>query len=65
MSRPSRATAADAPLMTVEDAARITCTCDKWIRLQIAAGRLRAHRFGRMVRIAKDDLAAFIRGHRD
>jgi excisionase family DNA binding protein len=53
------------PLLSVEEAAEITQTCTKWIRTQIAAGRLRAHRFGRMVRIAPEDLAAFIRSHRD
>ena len=53
------------PLLSVEEAAEITQTCTKWIRTQIAAGGLRAHRFGRMVRIAPEDLAVFIRSHRD
>jgi excisionase family DNA binding protein len=51
-------------LLTIEQAAEITQTCGRWIRDQVRAENLRAHRFGRMLRIAPDDLEAFIKRHR-
>ena len=54
----------DEPLLTVEDAARLTQTSTKWIHAQIRQGRLRAIRFGRAIRITREDLEAFIKSHR-
>lgn len=62
--RPSTRTS-DSRLLTIEQAAEITQTCSRWIREQVKAENLRAHRFGRMIRIAQDDLAAFIKYHRN
>jgi excisionase family DNA binding protein len=53
------------PLLTVEDAARLTQTSTKWIRNQIRLGKLRIIRFGRAIRITREDLEAFIKSHRD
>ncbi|WP_158282677.1 MULTISPECIES: helix-turn-helix domain-containing protein [Azospirillum] len=51
-------------MLTVEQVADITQTCSRWIREQIKAGHLHAHRFGRLVRIAPEDLEVFIKMHR-
>ena len=37
----------------------------KTIQRRIAVGELRAHRFGRIVRIAEDDAAAFVAASRN
>jgi excisionase family DNA binding protein len=51
-------------LLTVAEAADIVGACPKWVRSQIAQGNLKAHRFGRLVRISPEDLEAFIKGRR-
>jgi excisionase family DNA binding protein len=53
------------PLLTVEDAARLTQTSTKWIYAQIRLGRLRVIRFGRKIRITRADLEEFIKSYRD
>jgi excisionase family DNA binding protein len=53
------------PLLTVEDAARLTQTSTKWIYAQIRQGRLRATRLGRAIRIAREDWEAFLKSLRD
>ena len=55
----------DEPLLTVQDAARLTQTSTKWIYAQIRQGRLRAIRFGRAIRILRKDLEEFVRSLRD
>ncbi|PWC58305.1 hypothetical protein TSH58_30540 [Azospirillum sp. TSH58] len=59
---PSKTT--ESRMLTVEQVADITQTCSRWIREQIKAGHLHAHRFGRLVRIAPEDLEVFIKMHR-
>jgi excisionase family DNA binding protein len=55
----------DEPLLTVEDAARLTQTSTRWIQTQIRQRRLRAIRFGRAIRITREDLEAFVKSHRN
>lgn len=53
------------PLMfTVEDAADQLRLSVRFIRRQIAAGALPAHRFGSTIRISSDDLARYVAGSR-
>jgi excisionase family DNA binding protein len=54
----------DEPLLTVEDAARLTQTSTKWIYAQIRLGRLAVIRCGRMIRVSRKNLEEFIRSLR-
>jgi hypothetical protein len=61
--KPSWSTLADAPeVLTVPETAYIARTCERTIRAEIAAGRLRACHFGRALRITKVALIEFLEG---
>ena len=49
-----------AGMIGTAEAARLTGMSDNWIRGSIAAGTLRAARFGRTWRIARSDLDLFV-----
>ena len=49
---------------TVADIAERLDVCERTVRRWIDEGLLRVHRFGRTVRIAEADLAAFLAMHR-
>lgn len=60
---PSWTDLSDAPsVVTVGEAARIARVCPRTIRAEIAAGRLRAVRFGRALRILKAELIRYLEG---
>ena len=63
-AKPVRAQLLARQLLTVEHAAELTQASSKWIRLQIKAGKLRAHRLGRAIRIAPEDFEQFLRSIR-
>lgn len=51
------------PRFLLVSEAAVVGRCSEWkIRDEIKAGRLRARRIGRLVRILDDDLAAWMRG---
>jgi excisionase family DNA binding protein len=49
---------------TIAEVAEIVGVCTRTVRRWIDAGHLSAHRFGSAVRIAEDDLRAFLAMHR-
>lgn len=50
-----------APLFyTVGQVADAIGLCEKTIRLEIKAGRLTAHRFGKQLRISEDDFCVYV-----
>ena len=51
-------------LLTVDEMAERLNVCSKTIRRWIAGNELPAHRLGRSVRVAEDDLMAFLGKHR-
>jgi excisionase family DNA binding protein len=51
-------------LLTIPQLAERLGVCTRTIRRQIAAGELRAHRFGRQVRVSEEDAIAFIAARR-
>lgn len=53
------------PMFTVFEIADRVCVSKRTVRRWIAAGKLRAHRFGRTVRIAESDFHAFLAGSTD
>lgn len=50
---------------TVEQVAERLDVSPRTVRRRIAAGILRVHRFGRLVRVSETDLLAFLALHRD
>jgi excisionase family DNA binding protein len=50
--------------LTVKEAAAYLRLCDKQVRRLIARGELPAHRFGRALRIGKDDIEAYVASRR-
>ena len=51
-------------LLTVDEIAERLGVCSKTIRRWITRNELPAHRLGRSVRVAEDDLIAFLGKHR-
>ena len=51
-------------LLTVDEMAERLGVCSRTIRRWIARNELPAHRLGRSVRVAEDDLLAFLGKHR-
>ena len=49
---------------TIPEVAERLNVCERTVRRWIESGALRAHRFGRLVRISQTDLAAFLAAHR-
>ncbi len=49
----------------VKDVADVMMVSDRSVRRWIAEGDLKAHRFGRAIRISDQDLKDFIRSRRD
>jgi excisionase family DNA binding protein len=52
-------------LLSVDAVAEQLGMCAKTIRRLIDRGELRAHRFGRAIRVSEDDLAVFIKMGRE
>lgn len=50
----------DGAMLKVSDVARRLCVSERSVFRWIEAGKLRAHRFGKALRISKDDLEAFL-----
>ena len=50
--------------LTVKEAAAYLRLCDKHVRRLIARGDLPAHKFGRALRIGKEDLKAYVASRR-
>ena len=50
--------------LTVKEAAAHLRLCDKQVRRLIARGELPAHKFGRALRIGKDDIEAYVASRR-
>jgi excisionase family DNA binding protein len=50
---------------TIEEMADALNVTDRTVRRWIKTRKLISHRFGRLVRIAKDDLLAFLAVHRE
>jgi len=48
------------PLLTIEEVAKILRMSPSWIKQQIREGRLKQARLGRIVRVERADLRAFI-----
>jgi len=51
--------------LTLQQVAQCCAVSTRTTRRWIEAGALRAHRFGQLVRISEEDLAAFLAAHRD
>jgi excisionase family DNA binding protein len=51
-------------LLTIEEAADYLAMSTRTLRRKIEAGELAAHQLGRVWRISREDLAAFLARHR-
>jgi excisionase family DNA binding protein len=51
-------------LRTIDETAEVLNTSPRAVRRLIEAGALPVHRFGRLVRVSDDDLAAFLAASR-
>ena len=51
-------------LRTIDETAELFNTSPRTVRRLIESGALSVHRFGRLVRISDDDLAAFLAANR-
>jgi excisionase family DNA binding protein len=51
-------------LRTIDETAAILSVSPRSVRRYVAAALLPAHRFGRLVRISDDDIAAFLAANR-
>lgn len=64
MPKPGRSAARSLDMLTVADVACELSLSEKTIRRWIKEERLHVHRLGRVVRIAREDLTAFVSRHR-
>lgn len=62
--RPLAAPLPSAPLLDVADVAARLRVCSRTVRRLIAAGALRAHRVGRLIRISEEDLQRYLADRR-
>ena len=51
------------PLLTIPEVAKHLKVDPKTVTRRIKDGELRAHRFGRLMRVSQEDLASFINTH--
>ena len=63
-TKPSKPTPAPQKLLTIPEIADLIQASEKWVRQQIAAGKLRAHRLGRAIRVSAEDLDLFLKSIR-
>ncbi len=63
-TKPSKAHPLPQKLLTISEIAELVQASEKWARQQIAAGKLRAHRLGRAIRISPEDLDLFLKSIR-
>ena len=63
-SKSSKPSPVPQKLLTIPEVADLIQASDKWVRQQIAASKLRAHRLGRCIRISPEDLDLFLKSIR-